>query len=227
MFTDDPLQRLQARLGYRFSRVELLQQALTHRSAAADNNERLEFLGDAVLGAEIAARLYHRFSNADEGELSRLRAQLVKRDTLAAIAREQALGDHLALGPGELKSGGRSRASILADAVEAIIAAVYLDSGRTAAAALIERLWGPRLGELDTLNARKDPKTRLQEYLQARQLALPSYEVMSVQGAEHAQCFTVRCVLQAPPRHTQADGASRRRAEQAAAARMLEQLTAD
>ncbi len=215
-----PVERV---LGHRFSDPDLLQRALTHRSAGSRNNERLEFLGDAVLGLAIADLLYHRFSDADEGDLSRLRAHLVNRAMLARLARELSLGEHLRLGSGELKSGGRRRDSILADAFEAVLGALYLDAGYAAAAAVIQRLFEPHLEGLEP-GVLKDPKTRLQEHLQALGRPLPHYEVREVAGEAHRQRFRVACRLEDEARVTEGEGTSRRRAEQAAAARMLEAL---
>jgi ribonuclease-3 len=215
------LERLQRELGYAFGSDGLLGQALTHRSAGGQHNERLEFLGDAVLGFEISRYLYERFPEADEGQLTRMRAQLVKRETLAQAARELGLGDYLTLGAGELRTGGQSRDSTLADALEALIAAVYLDGGTDPARALIHRLLAARLEGVSPAAQRKDAKTRLQEFLQARQLALPSYSVIDVGGEPHAQTFVVRCEVADQQLHTDGSGRSRRRAEQDAASRML------
>lgn len=217
------MRRLQQRLGYEFKDPSLLVQALTHRSASSDNNERLEFLGDAILGFSVAEKLFEHFGDADEGRLSRMRAHLVKRDTLASIGSELKLNQHLLLGPGEMRSGGQSRSSTLADAVEAIIAAVYLDSGIEAARSLIARLLGDRLTNSESVLQVKDPKTRLQEFLQSRQLSLPVYEVIEVSGEQHDQMFAVRCCIDAE-RCSEGTGASRRKAEQAAAAAMLSKL---
>jgi ribonuclease-3 len=211
-------------LGYRFSDQNLLEQALTHRSASGLNNERLEFLGDSILGFAIANELYERFPDASEGQLSRLRASLVKRDTLAKLARQFALGDYLNLGPGELRSGGHARASILADALEAMLAAIFLDSDYATTRHVILALFGARLQTLDLDAHQKDPKTRLQELLQARKIALPSYEIVETSGTPHDQVFVVRCVIDALGLARQGMGSSRRRAEQEAANRMLQEL---
>jgi len=219
-----PLDRLQQQLGYRFSNPDLLQQALTHRSAGALNNERLEFLGDAILGFRVAERLYQDHDDADEGSLSRMRAHLVKRETLAKVARELKLGDWLQLGPGELRTGGHSRTSTLADAVEAIIAAVYFDGGMAAASSLIDRLLASRLAVASPERQGKDPKTRLQEWLQGRQYALPVYAVLQVSGEAHDQSFRVACELPELQLHSEGAGSSRRKAEQQAAESMLVQL---
>ena len=217
-----PLSRLSASLGYSFRRPELLEEALTHRSASPRNNERLEFLGDALLDMLIAEHLYQRFPSASEGELSRLRASLVNGETLAALARGLKLGDWLRLGQGELKSGGFRRESILSDAMEAIFGAVYLDDGLDACRDLILRLYRDCLAGLAKADELKDPKTRLQEHLQARQLALPAYNVLEVRGEPHAQCFTVECV--AADARAVASGSSRRKAEQEAARQLLGSL---
>ena len=217
------MRRLQKRLGYEFLDPGLLQRALTHRSLGAKNNERLEFLGDAILGFEVVDCLYRQVGDADEGQLSRMRAHLVKRETLAAVARELDLGNLLRLGEGELRSGGQTRDSILADAVEALIAAVYLDGGIDEARALVRRLLGERLVDLPAETRVKDPKTRLQEYLQAHGKPLPSYEVISISGTQHQQTFRVACSTGLGA-DTQGEGSSRRRAEQTAAKKMLSQL---
>lgn len=217
------MRRLQQRIGYQFLQPDLLERALSHRSVGAKNNERLEFLGDAILGFEVADHLYHQVRDADEGQLSRMRAHLVKRETLADIARDLQLGDILKLGAGELRSGGQTRNSILADAVEAVIAAVYLDGGIDEARALVRRLLGHRLAEPTAETRRKDPKTRLQEYLQSIGKALPKYDVVGISGDQHEQVFRVVCSTGLAD-DTQGEGSSRRRAEQAAADSMLESL---
>ncbi len=221
------LDRLQRELGYRFDDEGLLRRALTHRSAGGDHNERLEFLGDAVLGFEVSRHLFEGFPTADEGQLTRMRAQLVKRETLARAARSIGLGDYLVLGPGELRTGGQSRDSTLADAVEAVIAAVYLDGGLAQARALIHALLAERLAEVSPASQRKDAKTRLQEFLQARQLGLPDYGVAGVHGEPHAQTFTVYCEVAERELRAEGSGSSRRKAEQVAAGRMLAMLGAD
>ncbi|MCB1724064.1 MAG: ribonuclease III [Chromatiaceae bacterium] len=219
------MRRLQRRIGYEFHDQDLLERALTHRSLGGRNNERLEFLGDAILGFEVADSLFRSVDDANEGQLSRMRAHLVKRETLAGIARELDLGDILRLGPGELRSGGQTRDSILADAMEAIIAAVYIDGGLDQARELIRRLLGERLAQPSAETERKDPKTRLQEHLQAIGRALPQYEVLEVAGDQHEQTFTVSCAIGLGP-DTQGIGPSRRKAEQAAARAMLAQIEA-
>ncbi len=216
--------RLIRALAYDFARPGLLQEALTHRSAGGRNNERLEFLGDAVLGLVIAEALHAARERASEGELSRQRASLVRRQTLAEIARELDLGDYLHLGPGEHKSGGFRRASILADALEAVFGAVYLDGGFAAARDLILRLFAERLAALPAAGELKDPKTRLQELLQGRGLKLPVYELTQVSGEAHAQQFTASCCAADLGRTTHGTGSSRQKAEQDAARRMLEVL---
>jgi ribonuclease-3 len=222
----DP-QRLSRQLGHAFADPELLDDALTHRSAQARHNERLEFLGDAVLGFVVAEALWRRFPQATEGELSRLRAQLVNRETLARVAQELELGQYMRLGAGELRSGGHARESILADAVEAVLAALYLDGGLEVVRAVVDRVLGPRLAALSPETQRKDAKTRLQEWLQARRLALPAYEVVDTSGEDHAQTFVVRCTVDALGRAATAAGSSRRKAEQLAAERLLETLEHD
>ena len=220
------MKRLQARLGYTFADEELLRRAISHRSVGSFNNERLEFLGDAILGFEVADHLYRNVENADEGQLSRMRAHLVKRDTLAGIARDLELSDVLNLGAGELRSGGQQRDSILADAVEALIAAVYLDGGLEPSRALVRRLLGRRLEQPGSEIQRKDPKTRLQELLQANGHALPVYEVLDIRGQQHNQTFRVRCSTGIVP-DTEGEGSSRRKAEQNAASYMLDNLDQD
>ena len=221
----DALARLQRQLAYRFTQPALLAAALTHRSAGKDNNERLEFLGDGVLNFVIAHDLFERFPEASEGELSRLRAHLVRGATLATLAREYTLGDHLHLGPGEQKSGGFRRDSILAGALEAVIGAVYIDGGFEAARALVHHLYREAFAGLSLAQGLKDPKTRLQEFLQARGWPLPEYRVLSVEGEAHRQVFRVACVIGDPALITESAGASRRKAEQAAAEQALAQLT--
>jgi ribonuclease-3 len=221
------LDRLQTELGYRFRDSALLQEALTHRSAGSRNNERLEFLGDGVLNFVIGAELFERFPSASEGDLSRLRASLVKGDQLARLARQMELGDYLTLGSGELKSGGFRRASILADALEAIMGAVYRDGGFAAAAALILDLYRDALDSVHEAGAIKDPKTRLQELLQSRKLPLPEYAIVSVSGESHNQSFTVACRVTGLETEALGQGASRRKAEQDAARHALGMLEHD
>ncbi len=214
--------RLCAALNYAFRQPDLLEEALTHRSAAPRHNERLEFLGDALLNLVMAECLFHRYPQASEGELSRLRATLVKGEALAELARGLKLGEELRLGQGELRSGGPQRESILADALEAIFGAVYLDGGLAPCRALILRLYRNGLAGLANASELRDPKTRLQEYLQARQQPLPVYSVLEIRGEPHAQTFTVECAV--ADRRAVAMGSSRRKAEQDAARRLLEQL---
>lgn len=218
------LDRLQRQIGYLFKQVDLLLLALTHRSHAGKNNERLEFLGDSILNMVIAERLFQQFPKAREGQLSRLRAQLVKGNTLALLAREFKLGDYLRLGSGELKSGGFRRDSILADALESLIAAIYLDAGFHVARESILRWFTDRLDALTLENTPKDAKTRLQEYLQSQQAALPQYEVTAVEGDAHAQVFSVQCSVALLQQQTCGRGVSRRIAEQQAAKAALIQL---
>lgn len=222
----DALQRLLDRLDLRFRTPALAQEALTHRSAGSRNNERLEFLGDGVLNFVIAAELFRRYPAATEGELSRLRSSLVNKEKLAELAAGLDLGDALKLGSGELKSGGFRRASILADALEAVFGAAYLDGGFDAAKALILKLYADDLQHLPDVASLKDPKTQLQELLQARRLALPEYAVVDVQGEAHAQTFTVSCSIPGLDEPALGTGDSRRRAEQDAARRALNRLAA-
>ena len=207
--------------GYSFNDHARLKQALTHRSAAKLHNERLEFLGDAILGMVIAELLYQRFPDQPEGKLTRMRASLVKGVTLANIAQRVGLGDYLFLGPGEMKSGGHRRASILADVVEAILGAIYLDSDMQTAQTVTLHILKQDIDALDPDQTAKDSKTQLQEFLQSRKLALPSYEVISVSGKEHDQTFVVSCQSAASNEVTKGSGPSRRRAEQDAALQML------
>lgn len=211
------LARLQRTIGYDFSDESLLDLAMVHRSVGSNNNERLEFLGDSIVNHVIAEALYHRFPDAREGELSRMRASLVKGDTLAELAREIGLGEYLKLGPGERKSGGHRRGSILADAFEAVAGAIILDSDVETCRACLLRWFAPRLGDLNVANADKDAKTQLQEYLQGRRRPLPEYELLNVSGDDHDQVFQVACKVQKPILVVMGKGNSRRKAEQAAA----------
>jgi ribonuclease-3 len=211
-------------LGYTFNQQALIEQALTHRSAGGKNNERLEYLGDAILGFVIADALYHHFTEASEGQLSRLRSVLVKRDTLAKVAREFALGDYLMLGQGELRSGGQSRDSILADSFEAVLAAIYLDGGYQATRTVILRVFSLRLEALNPDSQQKDSKTQLQEFLQAKKVSLPSYTILDVSGDPHAQHFKVECAVIDLQKKSLGEGNSRRKAEQDAARNMLSDL---
>lgn len=215
---------LRDKLGYECRDPALLEAALTHRSAGSSHNERLEFLGDAVLNCVVARLVFDEFAAADEGDLSRFRASLVSGESLAVIAAEIDLGNQLRLGSGELKSGGFRRKSILADALEALFGAVYLDGGFEAAAGVVERLFVPRLDRLPSAAELKDPKTRLQEALQARGLPLPAYSVESISGEAHNQLFQVRCSVSSLGLKVSASGPSRRRAEQAAAQLLLSAL---
>lgn len=228
----ETLRQIEQALGYRFRNAALAEQAVTHRSAGSRNNERLEFLGDAILGMVIAEFLFEQGGEWPEGDLSRLRASLVNRDRLADIGTERELGRLLVLGSGELKSGGQRRKSILADAVEALIGAVYLDAGGqngaqagfAAARQFIHRLYGRRLEQLPSPESLKDPKTRLQEWLQGRGRELPVYELLETRGKAHDQQFIIRCSLPSLALASTAEGRSRRAAEQEAADRLLEEL---
>lgn len=218
------LERLQKTLGYRFTDLAYLKQALTHRSAAMKNNERLEFLGDSILNFVIGKALYEKFPMANEGELSRMRAALVKEETLAIIARQFDLGEYLKLGAGELKSGGYRRESILSDCVEAIIAAIYLDSGIELVEKQVRLWYRDLLIEMKPGEAQKDPKTRLQEFLQGRKLPLPNYQVMEIKGEAHNQQFKVSCKIANVEQQFIGVGTSRRKAEQNAAEQIINQL---
>lgn len=214
------------RLGHAFGRPELLAQALTHRSHGARHNERLEFVGDAVLNCVVALALYERFPGTDEGDLSRARASLVNGETLARIARRLELGDDVRLGEGELKSGGAKRGSILADALEAVFGAVFVDAGFEAARRVIIAAYGEELANANPTTLHKDPKTRLQEWLQARRLPVPAYRIAATRGQAHAQTFEVECEVTTLGLAERGEGRSRRAAEQQAARRMLEVLLA-
>jgi ribonuclease-3 len=218
------VQRLQKAIDYRFGDETLLRQALTHRSFGQPNNERLEFLGDSILNCVIAIALYGRFADLREGEMSRLRASLVRQEGLHKVASTLALGDALLLGEGELKSGGARRPSILADALEALFAAVYLDGGFEAARTVIDRLYAPLIAEIDPRAALKDPKTALQEWLQGRRKPLPTYVMSEVRGEAHAQEFEIECVVSAYGVRTRGRGPSRRAAEQQSAELALAEL---
>ena len=212
------------RIEHGFRDPELLRRALTHRSAGSKNNERLEFLGDALVNLVIAEALYERWPRADEGELTRARAALVREAALAGLARELNLGDQLELGPGELKSGGFRRDSILADAFEALVAAIYLDAGFEACRSRVLGWFEPLLEALPHGGTAKDAKTRLQEWLQARQLPLPEYRLVAAEGEDHDKTFHVRGVLSTPTIEHDGQGGSRRQAEQAAAQGLLTEL---
>ncbi|KTD18440.1 ribonuclease III [Legionella jordanis] len=220
------LQRLSRRLGYSFKNVSLLKQALTHCSVGTDNNERYEFLGDSILSFVIAYALFQQFPEQTEGQLSRLRAFLVKGEMLAEIANELQLGDYLFLGQGELKSGGFRRASILADALEAVIAAVFLDGGIEASRDLVLKLYHSRLEDSALHDNLKDAKTQLQEYLQASRKPLPEYSLLRVEGEEHEQIFHVSCKISGIKECSAGSGPNRRKAEQEAAKKLLQQLKA-
>ncbi len=227
MVTTPALSDLQIRLGYAFRQAELLHQAVTHRSFSADHNERLEFLGDSVLNLAVAHLLYAQLASLPEGDLSRVRANLVKQDTLHQLAKSLNLSAVMRLGEGEMRSGGPNRPSILADALEAIIGAVYLDGGYPHAQALVERLFAQVDIKPDMQAVGKDPKTELQEWLQGRKLALPKYTVVGTSGAAHRQQFEVSCEVTELRQTQQGSGASRRAAEQAAAAAMLQILKSE
>ncbi|SEK64416.1 ribonuclease III [Halomonas daqiaonensis] len=220
----NPLNAFSRRLGHDFADPGLLELAMTHRSFGGQNNERLEFLGDSIVNFIIAEALFQRFPQAREGQLSRLRARLVKGPTLAELAREMDFGDCLRLGSGEMKSGGHRRDSILADAVEAVLGAIYLDAGMEVARARVLSWYAERLEAISLDDTQKDPKTRLQEFLQSRQVPLPRYEVTTVEGEAHAQTFTVECHVEVLEDHTLGTGSSRRHAEQQAAAQALSRL---
>jgi len=218
------LDSLQKRIGYQFKQITLLEQALTHRSYASVNNERLEFLGDGVLNFIVAHQLYARFEKLSEGDLSRLRAQLVKEATLFEIAQTLKLGELLNLGEGELKSAGWRRPSILSDALEAIIGATYLDGGFPSAEAVVLKLYADRLDNIDPKSIEKDAKSKLQEYLQSKKIDLADYSVVSIEGEAHAQTFKVSCEIQKLNITTLGEGTSRRNAEQEAAKIAIEKV---
>lgn len=224
--TDPILAALQQRLGLVFARPELLERALTHRSAGAEHNERLEFLGDAVLQTAISALLYQRFAGSDEGDLTRVRAHLVREDSLARVALAVGLPEALRLSEGESRGGGAQRPSILADALEAVIGAAFLDGGYAQAQALVQRLFGEVIAGTGIDNWTKDPKTELQEWLQARKLAVPTYRIVATRGQSHAQTFDVECEVPSLGLVERGEGRSRRAAEQQAARRMLATLKA-
>ncbi|HCO60330.1 MAG TPA: ribonuclease III [Porticoccaceae bacterium] len=217
-------QRLEARIGYQFSRPELCERALTHRSFGPENNERLEFLGDAVLDLVITQMLYLRFEDADEGQLSLLRASLVKGPSLATVARQLQLGAFISLGSGERKTGGADRDSNLANVLEALIGAIYLDAGLDICRARIESWFAAKLTTLSPQAIEKDPKSRLQEYLQKTGRPLPEYRLLEKRGQAHARMFAITCSLPDTGRQTTAEDSSRKKAERAAALAMLEVL---
>ncbi len=226
MFVDARLTALQQRLGHRFAEPELLSRAVTHRSFSSDHNERLEFLGDAVLSLAISALLFERFGGSDEGDLTRVRAHLVREDTLHRVAVVIGLPEVLRLSEGEARGGGAQRPSILADALEAIIGATFLDGGFDPARALVQRLFGEVIVSTDIESWTKDAKTELQEWLQARRLPVPTYRITSTRGQAHAQTFEVECGVPALSLAETGEGRSRRVAEQEAARRMLVALKA-
>ena len=224
--TEHRLDALQARLGHRFADTGLLQRALTHRSFGADHNERLEFLGDAVLSMAVSSLLYERFAGSDEGDLTRVRAHLVREDSLHRAALVLCLPEVLRLSEGEARGGGAQRPSILADALEALIGATFLDGGVAAAGQLVRRLFGELIDSSEADSWRKDAKTELQEWLQARKLPVPSYRIVATRGQAHAQTFDVECAVPALSRAELGEGKSRRAAEQEAARHMLARLQA-
>ncbi len=221
---NSPISKLERKVGYQFNDSALINLALTHRSANSKHNERLEFLGDSILSFVIADDLYHRFPKVNEGDMSRMRATLVRGHTLAELAREFELGDYLKLGPGELKSGGFRRESILADGVESIIGAIYLDSNIEVVRGIILSWYASRLESIQPGVSQKDPKTRLQEFLQGRKKPLPIYTVSTIKGEAHNQEFTVSCEIAGVDNPVIGKGTSRRKAEQAAAELALEKL---
>ncbi len=223
---DARLDALQQRLGYRFAQQRLLQRALTHRSFGADHNERLEFLGDAVLSAAVSAMLFERFADSAEGDLTRVRAHLVREDSLHRVALALGLPEVLRLSEGEARGGGAMRPSILADALEAVIGAVFVDGGFEPAQALVRRLFGDVIATTEADSWSKDAKTELQEWLQARKLPVPSYTIVATRGQAHAQTFHVECAVAALGVVERGEGRSRRAAEQEAARRLLATLKA-
>ncbi|VAW64448.1 Ribonuclease III [hydrothermal vent metagenome] len=224
MSREPDFSRLEQRLDYQFKNSGLLKEALTHRSASSKNNERQEFLGDSILNFVIAAELYLRYSESSEGDLSRIRASLVNKEGLFIVSAQLKLGDFLILGSGELKSGGYRRNSILADTVEAIFGAVFIDSGFERCRDLILRLYHEQLENIPDADSLKDPKTRLQELLQSRKLALPEYSVIEVVGKSHNQQFKMLCEIKELQLTSEGRASSRRKAEQQAAAEIYSQL---
>ncbi len=223
---ENRLDALQRRIGYRFTDAQLLSRALTHRSFGADHNERLEFLGDAVLSLAVSGLLFERFAGSDEGDLTRVRAHLVREDSLHRVAVQLGLPEVLNLGEGEARGGGAQRASILADALEAVLGATFLDGGFDAARALVQGLFGEVIQTTDVASWSKDAKTELQEWLQARRLPVPTYRISATRGQAHAQTFEVECMVPALNLTESGEGRSRRVAEQEAARRMLDALKA-
>ena len=223
---DSSLDALQHRLGHRFSERRLLTRALTHRSFGADHNERLEFLGDAVLSLAVSSLLYDRFTGSDEGDMTRVRAHLVREDSLHRVALALDVPEVMRMSDGEMRGGGAQRPSILADAVEALIGATFLDGGFDAAQEVVRRLFGDIIQATETDSWSKDAKTELQEWLQARRLPVPAYRIAATRGQAHAQTFEVECLVSALGLAETGEGRSRRVAEQEAARRLLEQLKA-
>ena len=220
------LQALQQRIGYQFAQPQLLLRSLTHRSWGAEHNERLEFLGDAVLSLAISSLLFERFSGSDEGDLTRVRAHLVREDSLHRAALQLGLPEVLRLSEGEMRGGGAQRPSILADAVEAVIGAVFVDGGYAPAQAVVQRLFGDVIQATEADSWTKDAKTELQEWLQARRIAVPLYRITATRGQAHAQTFEVECAVPALALAERGEGRSRRIAEQEAARRLLDALKA-
>lgn len=218
------LPRLQQRLGYEFTDQSLLQRALSHRSLGADHNERLEFLGDSLVNTAVAELLFRAFPNAPEGDLSAMRASLVCRETLAAVARELALGHYLLLGEGTSKTGGHRLDSILADAFEALLGALYLDSDWDQVRKVVRQYFSQKIDNIESLNSVRDAKSKLQEWLQANKLALPTYELIDIEGPGHAQVFRVTCLIDQHDGEYVGEGSSRRKAEQIAAEKALAAL---
>ena len=223
---DPRLRTLEQRLAHRFDEPGLLARALTHRSAGPEHNERLEFLGDAVLALAVSALLFERFAGSDEGDLTRIRAHLVREDSLHRLALQLGLPEMLRLSEGEQRGGGAQRPSILADALEAVIGAVFLDGGYAAAHALVQRLIGELIESTEVQGWSKDAKTELQEWLQARRIAVPAYRIVATRGQAHAQTFEVECAVATLGLAARGEGRSRRAAEQEAARRLLDQLEA-
>jgi ribonuclease III len=218
------VERFMVKIGYRFDDLKLLETALSHRSCGKDNNERLEFLGDSVVNFVTASELYKVFPEAKEGQLSRLRAHLIRGETLAEIAKEFELGLVLRLGSGESRSGGAGRGSILADALEAVIGAIYLDGGMEACYKCIANWYAERIKGLSLDNVHKDPKSLLQEYVQSKKLPLPEYELVTVAGEEHNQHFIIACRVSGLDHPITGEGSNRRKAEQQAAERVVQEL---
>jgi ribonuclease III len=223
---EDRIDELQRRLGHTFREAALLERALTHRSFGADHNERLEFLGDAVLSLAVSSLLFERFAGSDEGDLTRVRAHLVREESLHRVALQVDLPEVVRLSEGEARGGGAQRASILADALEALIGAVFLDGGFDASRALVQRLFGEIIASTEIGSWAKDAKTELQEWLQARRLPVPTYRISGTRGQAHAQTFEVECMVPALGLTEAGEGRSRRQAEQEAARRMLDALKA-